>query len=685
MTRFLRHRLSCTAHSAQEGVYAILYAVLVVVLLGMSAIVVDFASVRSDRRSMRSATDSAVVGGAALLNTRLGAGATPFAACSRAWDYLELALKVKRLANTCSNFKIPPTPAGTPIDIATYCAAAIPAEIDDDTTIGNRTIRVAWPIPATGGSGFLNPDIAPGNVSQSFATDIDGPATGDNGCDRLGTAIFEDAKFGLGGGIGASGTTTQVHSVARVDATGGPSEDVAALNVLNPVDCHTLVKTGNGKIIVGPTLLNGVVTGPGIIAAESFAGDVDLNGDGVIKASDGEKSDCGGGDAVMEVKGGNGSICASGSSITSCDGDGVIESHALDGPNHARAYDAGSGTISPLPPVAEGGTHGYDPVTKFYGCNMTRLPCTPPSINYIAELEAAYGGPATPTLYNSSQSPYVDPYGPTFTNTYPGAVMGTFTARTDICNVAGLLVIPAGNWFADCPGDISVGGTLIVKGGNLVARHGISIGNGGCFVMNTNVTACPTTVVDGVTVIATSGTGANITTFVPPAADAKVFLRTGSITNNGTMAMPQTFVYAMGANGGALSGNATVAPLWTAPGAGAVDGSGRTTLENDCLDAGVVNAACMNSRFARTAYWSDYAAPKSPNPNTFNGQGNLAYVGVFFTPLAYDNFTGGTAGQAAAAQFWADKLNVNGSGTISLSPDARFAFTIPTARVRLIR
>jgi hypothetical protein len=677
MMRLLRTRLHSGTRSAQEGVYAILYAVLVVILLGMAAIVVDFASVRSDRRTLRSATDSAVIGAAALLNPRLGAAATPFNACEKAWDYIELSLKVTRQINTCAKFKNPATPAGTPITITAYCAAATPVEIDDDTTIGNRTFRVAWPIPRTGGSGFLGADIAPGNVTQTFAPGIDGVATGtDKGCDRIGTAVFEDAKFGLGGGIGAKGTTTQVHSVARVDVNGGPSDEVAALNVLNPTDCNTLVKTGGGKIIVGPTLLRGAVFGPGIIAVESAA------------SRRGGPDNCNStGDAVIVASGSGSSICANGSSLTTCDGGGLIESHALDGPDFAKAYDAGSGLISPLPLVAEGGTNGYEPVTKFYGCNVTRLPCTPPATNYIAQLESAYGS-GTPTLYTASQAPYADPYGSSFVNPYPGATAGTFSARTDICDVgnAVVLVIPAGNWFANCPGDMNISGTLVIKGGNLVATHGISVGNSGCFVMNTDVSGCIPTTTNalGQTVFVSSGSGAEITTIPAPVHDAKIFLRAGSISYNGNLAMPQTFVYAMGANGAPLLGNATVSPLWTAPGAGAVDGSDHTTLERDCLVGSVVDPDCMNSRFARTAYWSDFAALRTA-PNTFNGQGNLAYVGVFFTPLAYDNFGGGTVGAAAAAQFWADKLNVNGSGTLALSPDARFSFFKPTARIRLIR
>ncbi len=92
----------------------------------------------------------------------------------------------------------------------------------------------------------------------------------------------------------------------------------------------------------------------------------------------------------------------------------------------------------------------------------------------------------------------------------------------------------------------------------------------------------------------------------------------------------------------------------------------------------------MNSRFSRLVYWSDYQAPKT-KPNNFAGQGALNVVGVFFTPRAYFNFTGGGTYTAAFAQFWADSLNVNGGAFLGLAPDARTAIESPTGPSSLIR
>jgi hypothetical protein len=150
--------------------------------------------------------------------------------------------------------------------------------------------------------------------------------------------------------------------------------------------------------------------------------------------------------------------------------------------------------------------------------------------------------------------------------------------------------------------------------------------------------------------------------------------------------MPQTFVYSRSTSNNPVNVQSTELTLWTAPAAGAKNGSGRTTLEEACYDAaaGQIVTACMDSRFGRLAYWSDYPAPKTA-PNNFAGQGSLNVVGVFFTPRAYFDFAGGGSYTAAAAQFWADKLDVNGGAVVGLVPDAKFAVESPLGRIGLIR
>ena len=648
----MRRRLSLQDPDA--GVYAILYAVLCVILLGMAAVVVDFASLRSDRRTTRAAADSASIAGARLLDiTNSSAG--PYGACLAAWDYLASTLRITKPAGVCSPFN--------GITLASYCSVATPTMITDDRTINRRTYRIAWPIPTGADQGFLTPDLAPGSINQPANTSAT-PGAGNtdgyaNGCDKLGVAIFESGSFGLAGALGYTGTNTQVHSVARVLPQSGPQEDAAALNVLNTTQCESLVTTGNGKVTVGPVLDNtGAVVSPGIIAVEAAG-----------------TANCNGGNTVIDPTTGNGSrICAAATSIAAgtCDGAGEILSHAMDpGGVSSKAYNTAAVPASLQPtPTAEGGIRGYTPVTKRYGCNALSN-CNSPTPNYIQLLVTAYGGSGMPSsTYSGTQAPLTTP-------------AGTFTDRSSVLcpggsGVTGTVIIPSGYNYANCTLNIASNGKVLVAGGTLVVNGAIL--NSGCLVMNSNVSTCPTAV---------SGTGAEVTSQVPPSADAIVYIRgngcpnAACFHNDGTLVFPQTFVYMGGTS--PLDQASTGLTLWTAPDAGTRT-AGLTTLDQACYDstAGAVVDSCVNSRFGRLTFWSEYAAPKT-KPDNFAGQGALNVVGVFFTPAAYFNLTGGGGYTGAAAQFWADQLNVNGGANLGLSPFESFSIQSFGPRIVLIR
>jgi hypothetical protein len=685
MTRFARHRLS--AHGNDAGVYAILYAALVVVLVGMSALVVDIAGLRQDRRSNRAAADAAAVGAAEFINPLKTI--QPLNACNRAWAYLvSNIVGLSKPGTACGAFSA--LPGG--VTAAAYCNAASPAMIRDQRTVGTRTIIVAWPVPKDDPAtpavdeshAFLHPDLAPGNANQVFYPDGDGS---DQGCDRVGVAVLQDRNFGLGSalgiGSGAAGQRTSVHSVARFNAKDGPSDQVAALNVLNTSACQTLSTTGSGKVLVGPTFKNGDYAGPGIIAVESS----------------GTAGSCGGGDRVIDPTTGGSLICASKARLNAllpnagCDGLGLIQSHAMD-PGGMRAYRGYPANLRPEP-VAEGGPHGWYPVTDKYGC-VSISPCNPPAVAeppYIDGLVSKYGGTGMPASSYALSDPL-------FTNPYPGG----FTAvPASVCaSITTTIVLAAGNWYANCSINVGNGGTLVIQGGTLVVEGGFSIAGGstgGCFVMNINRNTCAAAsdvVLDNTgSVPAPDPSTAH--TALDQDSGAIIYLRGRScgsacgFSHLGNLFMAKTFMFAE-PSAKELSVNSTKTTFWTAPGAGRIVSNNHTTLEVDCISNPTepdpsklnVSADCLNSRFSRLVYWSEYAAPKT-KPNTFNGQGSLNVVGVYFTPSAYFNFTGGSTYTAASAQFWADILNVNGGAFLGLSPDARTSIESPAGAVTLIR
>lgn len=644
-----------------KGVYAVLYAALVVIMIGMAALVVDLATLRQSRNDDRSAADSAVIAGARLLNPQAVGGIQPQAACDAAWTYLTASIVgLKQPATACTaapnNFpatttaSCPATQYGGPI-LAEYTSAALGAGR------GKYYVTVSWPVAKT--SPFLEPDLAPGDVTQIFSADIDGS---DPGCDRIGVAIQHDQNFLLAPVLDVKRGNTLSSSVARIDPNGGPAEEVAALNVLNRRDCDILVVTGGGKAVVGPTLDKGVPVGGGIIAVES-------DGNGT----------CGGTDYTMELSGSGSSLCASLGALnptaTNCDGKGLIRSHALDpgGNNSFNDADVTSGTLAPRP-VAEGGQYGWDPVTRLYGCEV--IACTPIGTNFIAALKAALGGTGKPTANYLGAAPYVDPLNTTVTT--PPTAAGFTDITTTVCPkvTTALPAFPPGNYYANCTLDIrDDAAQLIFEGGTIVANGGLKLTKG-CFAVNAK--GCSTAFLN-------VGT-AEVTTDPPPGRDAILYLRGNDFVDDATLIMPQTFVY-QAAAAKSLDIKTTSPTLWTAPGAGATT-AGRTALEAACFVAtpspGAVDQNCLNSRFSRLAYWSEFPAPKTAADN-FGGQGQLALVGVFFAPRAYLNLTGGSGYSAASAQFWADKLNINGTGTLVLSPDTRFSIKTPTSRVALIR
>ncbi len=640
--------------SGDDGAYAILYALLVVSLLGMASIVIDLGLLRADKRDSRSAADNAALAGSA----DLGRGPwNPLKACETAWEF---ALNNLSLTD----------PAGSP------CGAAVPGpgfandvvacpggQSTATGVVDGVSIAITWPVPST--SGLLsNPDGKPSSASRGFEPASDGSAPG---CDRLGVSINRERSLGFATVLGVSTGSSYAGSVARFDPDGGPAEEVAALNVLNRQDCETLVTTGSGKVVVSPTVENGVVVGPGILAVESSG-----------------KGSCSGGSARAINPTTSGSlVCASTVEIvtgTECNGLGVIRSHALDpDQNAARAFSEAAvagGNLKPQP-SAENGRQGWDPVTKKYGCDvigasLTTGPCVVDGDNHIRRLVNALGGSGAPASNYIAATPYSQPF--------PGGFTPAPTACPGGAGITSAVVLPAGNHYADCTITIKSGGSLIVQGGTLVVQGGIEVSSGGCLVVNDS-TCTPTRT--------GAGTSAVSTTTANP-RDALVFLRgsTGCPPSScfdvgGTLVMPKTFVYSASSARG-INVSSTGFTLWTAPGAGSVDALGRTALENACLVGTNVSAECLNSRFSRLTYWSEFASPKT-KPNNFSGQGTLSVVGVFFTPRAYFDFSGGGAYTAAAAQFWADIVNVNGGAFLGLRPDARLSLATPTSRVQLVR
>lgn len=477
-----------------DGAYAILYALLLVVVIGTAALVVDLAGMRQDRRQSRLASDAAVVAAARNLDP-LGTP-NPKAACEEAWSYVHTNLGTTVPSTTgCGSF---------PTTYPTSCSP-IPAVNVADATSGDVRVRITWPVLSTS-TLMTSPDAAP---ADSTTTDrpvdprTDGNAS--DACTRIAVTISQSHEPAFASLFGLSGTKTTVTSVARAAITGGPGKPIAALNVLNRTACQALHVSGQGFIRV-----DSVGGKPGIIAVESSG------------------AACGTKWVIHPADNGvpTGYIRADGPVTTTPVSDGVgkgiILTWALQPAptgNPTHAYSTTDLTkLAPTPTLLTVRS-GSKPVTDIYGCNSG---C---SVPYISDLRTAYGGTSMPPVgrvYAGSPFPY---------NTLPFVPFTTCNVRS-----SDVIVMEAANYYVDCPSGLNVRGILVFKGGNVVVRGDITIFNNACFATNVPVTsttapgACPTVV------------ARNVAT--PPSTESILYLQNGSISRNGgSFFAANTFTY----------------------------------------------------------------------------------------------------------------------------------------------
>ena len=533
-----------------EGAYAILYGLLLVVVLGTAAIVVDLAAMREDRRSSRLASDAAAVSGARFLDPLTTVD--PQAACVEALGYVE--------DNLGLTTPFPTTPCATFAGLT--CATS---ELTATSTSGGVTVTVTWPV-LQGSLLLTNPDVQGGQGAQAIDTDVDGAA--DTACQRIGVTVSQIHEQFLAGLFGASDTATTVTSVARAAVVPGGPAAIAALNVLNETTCESVLTSGQGFIQV-----NGVVDDdgeeyPGIISIESDGresdGDCHPNRPYVLNAADNAS-----GAYVRADKPGTGG-----------EGQGVILMYALNASpkgNPGEAYDAAlippNTLLRPKPTTLTFRT-GDSPVRDVYDCTS---PCDDYPESY-ADLLKTKMQTGTPQPYPYAETPY---------DTLAFSTLSATVAPGFACTIGptASVLVPAGNWYVDCP-TLTVRGTLVFAGGTIVTRGGINVQ--GCLAVNTPTTgtttpSCPT-VVSGDT--------------SPPAVKGAIlYMRGGSFAKgaNGHVLMPRTFVYM---NSGALDfvGGPSGLVYWTNP------------RQSDLL---CTTDLCQTQRFSKLALWNENANTQS--------------------------------------------------------------------------
>jgi hypothetical protein len=256
----------------ERGVTLILFAVLMVALLGITGLVVNVGLVRADRQRNKSVADVAVSAGmraAAGTNGQIGT----FRGACTALDYLKTSHPELSSLSLASGWTYGGGTAisGNPCDSSTPSAAYLLNYGTSCISTTSLTARntSAW-FEGTVGSidvkvkaGYSAADMtADGFRDDYYHSDTGG--AGLHGCDQMAVFVTEREDAGFGKAVGAGELSSTIRSVGRVTISDS-SESAVALLLIEPTDCEVLKIGGSGSSVV----VKGTDTRPGIIHADS--------------------------------------------------------------------------------------------------------------------------------------------------------------------------------------------------------------------------------------------------------------------------------------------------------------------------------------------------------------------------------------------------------------------------------
>ena len=402
----------------ENGAFMVLYALLVVGMFAMAAVVVDLGAMREDKRRSRSVADIAATAAAGRLNTT----GTPLSVCVEGWRYAALNLGLTTVpASPCAgNFS-----SGTCDPLVEQSASG---------TIEGRTVTITYPVRDT--SPLMEAEVSGGAIEQTASAQDGTP------CSRVGVAVSNTQDTFFGGVIGIFDQTAATHSVARGISQTDGGENVPVLVVLENTRCIALdARSATIEAF-------GTDGSPGIIRVDS----------------NGTHGSCG---TTIDVQGSGRIIVHPGSTGVP----GVVTHYALQ-PRGYEPADVTAGRIN-VTPSRVATPLGRDLWDQKYHCGSSTRGCVatnsnPSAIDHILKLEQAYGGTGTPTpaydLGDTFGSFKVYPTDPLVSG--QGATCGRLDAT---------VVVPTGNWYVDCPATLDLRGTLTFQGGNVVWRNGVDL------------------------------------------------------------------------------------------------------------------------------------------------------------------------------------------------------------------
>lgn len=638
-----------------RGAYAILYALLVLVIVATAALVLDIAALRQDRRADRAATDAGAVAGASALTRTTSPN--PRAACLAAWNYALANLNASGGTESCGTTFLTPSSPGYSSCPSTDTTMAGTVTQDAATV----SVRITWPVHNLTSTGQPNPLMAPdlrpnGTGVQQVITAEDG-----NPCKRVAVAIDRPRSFGFAAALGIAGGATSNHSVALSAPGGGDVPIASPLVILDPTACSALQANGGAQVLVAAndTSTPGV---PGLVA---------VNSDG---------SDCTGQGTTVDSNASSGANTHIWANDSATGGAARILTFATS----AKAYKAtqttgctkagntwSAGQLCPEPDQLLSQISRFSFIDNNYNCLIAQT-CSNPDDpkNGVAQLKAFVEALSPATMAD----PTTRPAGWTYVGGNEcGNPRPSYTGNVYVdCNANGngqnsQFTVSGTTVFGSGPGREQ---GVVVFAGNVKVN--------GCLVINGSASECATP------------------TLTVKSADGPLVYLTGRLTlssTNSSFIAPQTFIYegrcqtngtgCRDASGAAITPNLDLqtngsgSVLWSAP-------LGPALASPTACDPGSASKPPTTACFAKLALWNEYKTTSSTE-DSIAGGANLLLQGTFFTPNAQFNLRGGAFTDIRSAQFVTGRLNLTGQGTLTMVPDAAKTNPPPLLFAELIR
>lgn len=646
----------------EDGAVAIVTAILLTVLIGFAALVIDLGLVRADVRSSQSAADASVTAAGLELDPTVPNSFR--SACQAGWTYF--------LANVdgdpttpdpCDNFADAVFLQGS-ITCDSRAAGGAPtsnpsvdAPLYVERAFGQFTFYMQMPVP----------DSDPLMTGQAANSEFDG----DDPCERIGLRISRTRDNLLAGVLGFPTSGSSVDAVSR-RVLGGNEKEYATLIVLEPDKCLAIgAQAGTGVIVFNDK--DSSVTPPKLTP-------------GVI-TSDSDGDQCGG---TIYDTGGNGYICAGVSPIAPA----TYTSAAVlidDGPSGKGVCDI------PETELVEGTLRSFDPVPGEWGSDPEGLKpdvveaprrVTREPIDHAFNCRTSYPtfSATTPQYYyqDDGNEPkvascksrnvagidlLVDAYidGGVVHRTLSGAPTNGFV-EVDCSSPtsAAAKVIVNCKKTGSTPLQLTLSGaeTVIIEQFASGNSPGVAIGNGEYLRVTPSASA----------------------------KDAIVVLPEGGINLGGAgeLQFNRSFVYLHDADGAGLNSSSSGLVRWTAPAETGWDDSTAPHTAVGCSTYQLGGHTLPTSAcFEDLALWSN----STVNPQKLAGQSNIDAEGIFFVPNAGRDAVngsfalngGGSGLDLSDAQFFVWRLSLEGQAPVLMRPNPDRFIATPAYGVGLIR